>query len=402
MIPFSPPRMDEKIVEEVKKALLSGWITTGPRTKKLEQQLSSYTGADKCLCLSSGSAGLELILRWFGVKDGDEVIVPAYTYAATANVVMHCGAKVVFVDVNEKDFNISVEAIEKAITKNTKVIMAVDLGGFPADYKEIHEAIESKKHLFKANGPTQKKLGRPLLLSDAAHSIGAEYHGKKTGSLTDITVFSFHAVKNLTTAEGGALCLKLPASFDVEEIYKDLNRKSLHGQSKDALAKTQKGNWRYDILEAGYKYNMTDLQAAIGLVELERYEEDMLPRRKRIFEQYSQAFAKHNWAILPEYKNKTKTSSYHLYLLRIKGITEAQRDQIIEGIFAKDVSVNVHYIPLPMMTFYKEEGYRMEDYPQTYLNYCCEITLPVYYNLNDEMVQEVINAVVTSVEEVMG
>lgn len=402
MIPFSPPRMDEKVVEEVSAALLSGWITTGPRTKKLERNLEAYTGADKCLCVSSGSAGLELILRWYGVKEGDEVIVPAYTYAASANVVVHCGAKVVFVDVNESDFNISVSEIENAITPKTKAIIAVDLGGYPADYNEILKILESKKELFQAQSREQELLGRPLILSDAAHSIGAEYDGKKAGSFTDITVFSFHAVKNLTTAEGGAVCLKLPEAFDVEDLYKDLNRKCLHGQSKDALAKTQIGNWRYDILEAGYKYNMTDIQAAIGLVELERYENDMLVRRKEIFEQYTQAFSKHAWAYIPEYKSEIKDSSYHLYLLRIKGITESQRDQVIEGIFKKEVSVNVHYIPLPMMTFYKNEGYRIEDYPQTFANYQHEITLPVYYNLSEEMVNEVIRAVVDSVKSVLA
>lgn len=401
MIPFSPPRMDEKVVEEVKAALLSGWITTGPRTKKLEQNLCEYTGAAKCLCVSSGSAGLELILRWFGVKEGDEVIVPAYTYAASANVVIHCGAKVVFVDVNDADFNISIKEIEKAITKNTKAIIPVDLGGFPADYKEILDLIEAKKHLFQAGTPEQELLGRPLILSDAAHSIGAEYDGKKAGSFTDVTVFSFHAVKNLTTAEGGAVCLNLPSSFDSEKIYIDLNRKCLHGQSKDALAKTQIGNWRYDILEAGYKYNMTDIQAAIGLVELERYEDDMLLRRKFIFEQYTQAFSKYSWARIPQYKDENKTTSYHLYLLRINDITEEQRDQILDGIFKREVSVNVHYIPLPMMTFYKQEGYQIEDYPISYQNYQNEITLPVYYHLNDEMVAKVVQAVIDAVEEVI-
>jgi len=401
MIPFSPPRMDQKVAEEVKAALLSGWITTGPRTKKLEQNLCDYTGADRCLCLNSASAGLELVLRWYGVKEGDEVIIPAYTYAATANVVMHCGATVVFVDVNAHDFNISVDAIEKAITPRTKVIMAVDLGGYPCDYEEIHQLVEAKRALFESESEEQEKLGRILVLSDAAHSIGAEYQGKKTGQLTDVTVFSFHAVKNLTTAEGGALCLKLPAPFDADQIYIEFNRKSLHGQSKDALAKTQIGNWRYDILEAGYKCNMTDISAAIGLVELERYEEDMLPKRKRIFELYNEAFSQYSWAHLPEYKKDQKVSSYHLYMLRIKGITEAQRDQIIEGIFKREVSVNVHYIPLPMMTFYKNEGHRIEEFPQTYANYQNEITLPVYYDLTDEMVKTVTQAVLESVDEVM-
>ncbi|NOR87545.1 MAG: aminotransferase class I/II-fold pyridoxal phosphate-dependent enzyme [Bacteroidales bacterium] len=400
MIPFSPPRMDQKVVEEVSAALLSGWITTGPRTKKLEQKLSEYTGAKKTLCVSSGSAGLELILRWFGLKEGDEVIVPAYTYAATANVVVHCGAKVVFVDVNKHDFNISLSAIENAITVNTKVIMAVDLGGYPCDYDQIHQIIEQKKELFKAETPEQKGLNRILVLSDAAHSIGAEYQSKKAGSFTDITVFSFHAVKNLTTAEGGAVSLNLPSGFDHDKIYQDLNRKCLHGQSKDALAKTQIGNWRYDILEAGYKYNMTDIQAAIGLVELERYETDMLVRRKEIFEKYTAAFKCYYWANIPEYQSGNKISSYHLYLLRIKNISEQERDAIIEEIFKQEVAVNVHYIPLPMMSFYKGLGYRIENYPQTFSNYTQEITLPVYYNLSNELLEQVIKVVITAVEKI--
>ena len=402
MIPFSPPRMDDRVVEEVKAALLSGWITTGPRTKKLEQNLSDYTGASKTLCVNSASSGLELMLRWFGVKEGDEVIVPAYTYAATANVVIHCGAKVVFVDVNESDFNISLKEIEKAITPKTKVIIPVDLGGYPADYDEILAIVNGKKSMFSPQTAEQEILGRILILSDAAHSVGATYKGRKAGVLADVTVFSFHAVKNLTTAEGGAICLSLPPAFDVQEIYNALNRKSLHGQSKDALAKTQKGAWRYDILEAGYKYNMTDIQAAIGLVELERYDNDMLIRRRTIYQRYTKAFQVYPWAHLPVYESEEKTTSYHLYLLRIKGVTELQRDQIIEHIFNSDVSVNVHYIPLPMMTFYKGLGYRIEDYPQSYKNFEGEITLPVYYTLTDEMTDTVIAAVIDSVEKVLG
>ncbi len=402
MIPFSPPRMDDRVVEEVKAALLSGWITTGPRTKKLEQNLSDYTGASKTLCVNSASSGLELMLRWYGVKEGDEVIVPAYTYAATANVVIHCGAKVVFVDVNESDFNISLKEIEKAITPKTKVIIPVDLGGYPADYDEIRAIVNGKKSMFNPHTAEQEMLGRILILSDAAHSVGATYKGRNAGVLADVTVFSFHAVKNLTTAEGGAICLSLPPAFDAQEIYNALNRKSLHGQSKDALAKTQKGAWRYDILEAGYKYNMTDIQAAIGLVELDRYDNDMLIRRQAIYQRYTKAFQAYPWAHLPVYESEEKTTSYHLYLLRIKGVTELQRDQIIDHIFNSDVSVNVHYIPLPMMTFYKGLGYRIEDYPQSYKNFEGEITLPVYYTLTDEMTDTVIAAVIDSVEKVLG
>jgi len=402
MIPFSPPRIDQKIIDEVTAALKSGWITTGPRTKEFEKRINSYCGAGATLCLNSASAGLELMLRWFGVTAGDEVILPAYTYTATANVIMHCGATPVFVDICD-DFDISVDAIRKAITPRTKVIMPVDLAGFPCDYDEINALVSDAevRKMFVVNHENQQKLGRILVLSDAAHSVGAEYKGKKTGCLTDVTVFSFHAVKNLTTAEGGAICLSLPEPFNNEDEYKYLCTKSLHGQSKDALAKMQPGNWRYDIIEPGYKCNMTDIMAAIGLVELERYENDMLVRRKAIFDKYTDLLSKHNFAVIPTYHTADKTTSYHVYPLRIKGATEAQRDKIIQLIFEQQVSVNVHFIPLPMMTCYKEMGYKIGDYPQTYANYCCEISLPVYYDLTDENVETVVNAVVFAVNKVM-
>ena len=292
MILFSPPRMDQKIVDAVTDTLNSGWITTGPKTKKFERELTAFAGHKATLCVSSASAGLELILRWFGVREGDEVIVPAYTYSATANVVEHCGAKVVFVDV-ARDFNISVNAIEKAITTHTKVIIPVDIAGFPCDYEEINALVRRPdiRNLFHAVTKEQKKLKRILVLSDAAHSIGGRYKGKRTGNLTDISVFSFHAVKNLTTAEGGAICLNLPAPFDNSIVYYGLNIKSLHGQTKDALEKSKVGGWRYDIVEPGFKCNMTDIQASMGLIELERYDNDMLVRRKEIFDSYSRAFS---------------------------------------------------------------------------------------------------------------
>jgi dTDP-4-amino-4,6-dideoxygalactose transaminase len=401
MIPFSPPRIDKKVVDEVTKALLSGWITTGPRTKLFEQNLTNYVGCRKTLCLNSATAGLELVLRWYGVKEGDEVIVPAYTYCATANVVMHCGAKPVMVDINEKDFNISVDAIKKAITPRTKAIIPVDISGYPCDYDELNALVNQTeiKTLFNPQTKEQKELGRILILADAAHSIGAKMNGKQSGNLTDVSVFSFHAVKNLTTAEGGAICLNLPPQFDCEGIYKDLNRKSLHGQSKDALAKT-KGNWRYDVLEAGYKCNMTDLQAAIGLIELERYGSN-LKRRKNIFEKYIQGFKQKEWAILPPHIGKEKESSYHLFLLRIKGANESTRDEIIQKIFDAGVSVNVHFQPLPMLTVYKNEGYKTSDYPISYAKYKNEITLPVYYDLSDENVKIIINAVINAVETIL-
>lgn len=403
MIPFSPPRIDQLIIDEVIDTLKSGWITTGPKTKLFEKKLTAYGGHKATLCVNSASAGLELVLRWFGVKEGDEVIIPAYTYAATANVVIHCGAKPVFVDIND-DFNISVAAIEKAITSKTKVIMPVDLGGFPCDFDEINMLVNKKDivTLFKAETDEQKQLGRILILSDAAHSIGGIYKNKKVGSLTDITVYSFHAVKNLTTSEGGAICLNLNNEFDNEEIYKYLNTKSLHGQNKDALAKTQIGNWKYDIVEAGYKCNMTDILASIGLVELDRYDKDMLVKRKHIFDLYTEMLSQYKWAQIPEYSNVTKSSSFHVFLLRIKGISEQERDEIISEIFNAEVSVNVHFVPLPMMSYYKNLGYKIKDYPKAYDNYSREISLPVYYDLTDENVQTVVSAVANAVDIVIN
>jgi len=399
MIPFSPPRIDQEVVEEVSKALLSGWITTGPRTKKFEQDLTDYIGCKKTICLNSATAGLELILRWYGVKAGDEVIIPAYTYCATANVIMHCGATPIMVDINEKDFNISVEAIKQAITSRTKVIMPVDISGFTCDFDEINALVNqpSIKAIFNSDSKNQEKLGRILVMADAAHSIGATMNGKMSGNLTDISVFSFHAVKNLTTAEGGAVCMNFPPQFDCDEIYADLNRMSLHGQSKDALAKTQVGNWRYDVLEAGYKCNMTDIQAAIGLVELGRYESN-LKRRKEIFEEYVSGFNSKEWAIIPPYNEGGKESSYHLFLLRIKNIDESTRDAIMQKIFVAGVSVNVHFQPLPMLTVYKKEGYKMSDYPVSWAKYENEITLPVYFDLADTNVKTIIDTVIESVE----
>lgn len=401
MIPFSPPRMDQRIIDEVVDTLKSGWITTGPKTKKFEKLLTAYGGHQSTLCVSSASAGLELMLRWFGIKEGDEVIVPAYTYSATANVVVHCGATPVFVDIND-DFNISAEAIKKAITPRTKVIMPVDIAGYPCDYDAINEIVKNYefKKLFQAETTEQKKLGRILVLSDAAHSIGGIYKDKKVGNLTDITVYSFHAVKNLTTAEGGAICLNLPEPFDNEDIYKYLNIKSLHGQNKDALAKTQIGNWKYDIVEAGYKCNMTDIQAAMGLVEIQRYDEDMIIKRKHIFDLYKSLLSQYDWTQLPEYENDEKKSSYHVFLLRIKNISESERDTIISEIFKAEVAVNVHFVPLPLMSYYKNLGYKIDDYPHAYQNFSREISLPVYYDLSDENIQTVVNAIANAVKVV--
>lgn len=403
MIPFSPPHIDQKIIDEVTDTLKSGWITTGPKTKRFEKEITAYCGNAATLCLNSATAGLEIMLRWFGVGPGDEVILPAYTYSATANVVMHCGAKPVFVDV-KSDFNIDPKEVEKAITANTKVIMPVDFGGHPCDYDELNVLVNDTniKSMFKATTPEQKQLGRILILSDAAHSFGAWYKGKRAGSLTDVSVFSFHAVKNLTTAEGGAVALNLPAPFNNEDVYKYLCIKTLHGQNKDALAKTIPGNWRYDIIEPGYKMNMTDIMASIGLVELSRYDKETLPKRKAIYDAYTNALSKHSWAITPEYETADKTSSYHVYALRIKGITEEQRDAIIAKIFEKQVSVNVHFIPVPKMSFYVAQGYDINNYPKTIAQYQNEISLPVWVDLTPEQIETVIQSVVSSVGEVIG
>ena len=400
MIPFSPPHIDQEIIDEVTAALRSGWITTGPRTKKKKKDLSEYNGNPNTLCLNSATAGLEIVLRWFGVGPGDEVIVPAYTYSATANVVMHTGARPVFCDVKAEDFNIDPKKLESLITERTKVIMPVDFGGMPCDFDAINSFVKRadiRAH-FKAHGEVQEKLGRILILSDAAHSIGARYQGKMTGSLTDVSVFSFHAVKNLTTAEGGAVALNLPEPFDNKAIYDYLCIATLHGQNKDALAKMQKGNWKYDIIEPGYKCNMTDIMAAIGLVELRRYESKTLPRRKQIFDRYKEVLSQYSWAELAPYETDEKISSYHLFPLRIRGIVEAQRDAIMQKIFDKDVSVNVHFIPVPMMKFYKEMGYSINPFPVTYDNFSREISLPVFIDLSDEQVEEVLAAVIEAVE----
>ena len=401
MIPFSPPHIKQEAIDEVVDTLKSGWITTGPKTKLFEQNITKYCGSKKTLCVNSATFGLEIILRWFGIGKGDEVIIPAYTYTATANTIIHTGAKPVMVDTNSDDFNINIAAIKNAITDKTKVIIPVDIAGLPASYTSINNLVEESK-LFKANNKIQETLGRIMVLSDAAHSFGAEYLGNKTGSLTDITVFSFHAVKNLTTAEGGAIAFNLPTQFNVEDIYKEINTLSLHGQSKDALAKSQVGAWKYDVIDAGYKGNMTDIQASLGLVALKYYEIDNLPRRKEIMERYHQEFSKLSWAELPIMEDENRKTSYHLYTLRIKNISELQRDEIIQKIFEKDVSVNVHFQPLPMLSAYKNRGFNINDYPTAFDNYSREISLPVYQDLTNEQVKTIINAVVSSVKEIIS
>ena len=400
MLPFYKPSYDPATVEALKEVLQSGWLTTGPRTKEFERKLSAYCGNPTTICVSAATTGLELILRWFGVEEGDEVILPAYTYSATANVIVHCGAKPVFVD-SGKDFNISIGEIEKAITPATKVIMPVDLAGMPCDYDALNALVRRSDILEKWSGKNdvQNQLGRILILSDAAHSVGATYKGNKTGSLTDVSVFSFHAVKNLTTGEGGAIALNFGEPFNNQDIYNSLNINALHGQSKDALAKTKKGDWRYDIVNAGYKCNMTDLQSAIGLVELAKYEDQTLVKRRKIFDYYTAALSKYDWAELPEYATQERSSSCHVYPLRIKGIDESQRDKIIDRIFAKDISVNVHFQLVPMMSYYRGLGYSPEAFPIAFDSYAREITLPVYIDLTEKDLDDVISAVVESVSE---
>ena len=401
MIPFSPPRIDQRVIDEVTAALQSGWITTGPRTKLFEKKITEYCGCKTTVAVNSWTAGMEVLLRWWGIGPGDEVIIPVYTYCASANVVLHTGATPVMVDISEEDFNISIEKINAAITERTKVIMPVDISGYPCDYDAIYQIVEANRSRFQASNEKQKKLGRILVAAEAAHSFGATYKGKVSGAIADVTCFSFHAVKNLTTAEGGAICFHLPEGFDHEEIYKEFCIKILHGQSKDALAKAQKGAWRYDVMEPGFKCNMTDLQAAIGLIELERYQEN-LDRRKSIFDAYDAAFQRTTWALTPLHQTADKQTCYHLYQLRIADVSEEQRDAIIQEIFEQDVSVNVHFQPLPLLTAYKNLGYKMADYPEAWKKYSTEISLPVYFNLTDKQVQQVISAVIHSVQKVLG
>jgi dTDP-4-amino-4,6-dideoxygalactose transaminase len=401
MIPFSPPRIDQKIIDEVVDTLKSGWITTGPKTKLFERKLMDYSGAKGVFCCNANTNGMELFLRYLGIGPGDEVIVPAYTYCATANVVIHLGATPIMVDVLD-DFTIDPKQVKQAISERTKAIMPVDIGGLPANYEALWDVILASKSLFKPNGDAQGKLGRIALVADAAHSIGARVKGELLGRQADAFVYSFHAVKNLTTAEGGAVCFSLPDSFDSSEIYAWLNTRSLHGQSKDALAKTQIGAWEYDVVDAGWKCNMTDLQAAIGLVELERYEQDTLPKRKSIADYYQNYFQIQPWALTPILKDQVRESSYHLYLLRIKGVSRMQRDQIIDRIFAKGVSVNVHYKPLPLLQAYTSRGYEIDDYPITKGLWEQEISLPIFYDMTDGQMKTVVDAVTSSVLEVIN
>ena len=400
-IPFSPPYVDDAVIDEVVDSLRSGWITTGPKVKALEEEIKAFSGAEQVLCVNSWTSGAIMMLRWLGVKECDEVIVPAYTYSATALAVLHAGAKPVMVD-SGTDFNISVDAIRKSITPKTKAIIPVDIAGFPCDYDAIMKLVNEPaiKSLFQAETENQRNMGRILVLNDAAHSLGAWYQkGMRTGSETDVAIFSLHAVKNITTAEGGAICLNLPAPFDNEALYKELRQMSLNCQTKDAFSKSKAGGWRYDIVGFGMKINMADVNAAIGLAQIRQYN-DLLQERKRVFELYNNALSKTDWAITPPHKQGGRETSYHIYALRIKSFTDEQRDEMIEEIAKKEVAVNVHFIPMPMLTFFNEMGYDINNYPQAYDNYKSEISLPIYPQLTNEQVNFVIDAVMEAYEKV--
>ncbi len=400
-IPFSPPYINEDVINEVTDSLKSGWITTGPKVKALEDEIKKLTNAEEVLCVNSWTSGAIMMLMWLGIKEGDEVIVPAYTYCATALAVLHAGGKPVMVDINE-DFNISVDEIRKAITPRTKAIIPVDIAGFPCDYDEMMSLVqeESIKKQFKAESPIQEKIGRIMVISDAAHSLGAYYSKtKRTGSETDIAIFSLHAVKNLTTAEGGAICLNLPEPFNNEDTYAELRMMSLNCQTKDAFSKSKAGGWRYDIVGLGLKMNMADINAAIGLAQIRIYD-SLLSERKRVFDAYSDAFSSCDWALTPPSIKGDKESSYHIYALRIKDFTEEQRDKMIDEIAKQDVAVNVHFIPMPMLTLFKDLGYKIGDYPQAYENYKGEISLPIYPQLTTEMINHVVKSVKDAYEVV--
>ena len=383
-IPFSPPDITDKEIEEVIAALKSGWITTGPKTKELERRISEYCNTDKTVCLSAATTALEMTLRLLGIKEGDEVIVPAYTYTATCSVICHVGATPVMVDSQKDREEMDYSMMADAITEKTKVIIPVDIAGILCDYDRIFEIIEDKKELFEADNEIQGKFNRIIVLADCAHGFGAIKDGKKAGSLADFTCFSFHAVKNLTTAEGGAVTWKDHDGLDNEKIYKDYQILSLHGQTKDALEKTQKGSWEYDILLPAYKCNMTDVQAGIGLGQLERYD-SMLARRHEIIAKYDEAF-KDSKVIIPQHNTETSKSSGHLYLTRIEGISMEDRNEIIVKMEERGISTNVHYKPLPLLTAYKNLGFDIKDYPNAYGLFENEISLPIYSKLTDEEV----------------
>lgn len=388
MIPFSPPDISDLEIAEVIETLRSGWITTGPRTKQLEKNIAQWIGTEKCVCLNSQTACAEMALHILGIGPGDEVITCAYTYTASASVIAHIGAKIVLIDTQQDSLEMDYEALKAAINEKTKAIIPVDLAGVPCDYDRIFDIVERKKHLFRPNNEIQAAIGRVAVMADTAHALGAKWHGQMVGSVADFSSFSFHAVKNLTTAEGGALTWRTIPGISNEDIYKKLQLFSLHGQSKDALAKTKLGAWEYDIVGTYYKCNMTDIAAAIGLKQFERYP-DMLKRRKEIIERYDAALKPLGVETLDHFTDQWESSG-HLYLTRIPGITAEQRNVIITKMAERGVACNVHYKPLPMHTAYKNLGFDIKNYPNAYAHFANEITLPLHTCLTDEDVAYVI------------
>ena len=399
-IPFSPPDISDGEINEVIDTLKSGWITTGPKTKELERRLSEFTNTPKTVCLNSATAALELTLRVLGIGEGDEVIVPAMTYTASCSVIYHVGAKAVIVDISEDSHEMDYVALADAITENTKAVIPVDLAGIPCDYDRIFEVVESKKHLFKANSEYQEKLGRVAVVADGAHALGSTFKGEKIGSVADFTTFSFHAVKNFTTAEGGSVTWKQNENFDNEELYREYQIYSLHGQTKDALAKTKAGSWEYDIVIPGYKCNLTDIAASIGLVQLDRYPK-LLERRDNIISQYNKGFEGTRITAL-SHSSEDYKSCGHLYITHVEGTTFEQRGEIIVKMAERGISCNVHYKPLPLLTAYKNLGFDIENYPNAYNYYVKEITLPLHTRLSDEDVAIIIENFKEIVEEVVG
>ena len=396
-IPFSPPDITEEEVEQVAEALRSGWITTGPKTKELEREVAEFCGVNRAVCLNSQTACAEMTLRLLGISEDDEIIVPAYTYTATASVVCHVGAKLVLVDTQKDSLEMDYEQLENAITEKTKVIIPVDLGGVPRDYDKIFFIVERKKDLFHPVNKIQESIGRVIVMADAAHAFGATWKEKPVGSIADFSNFSFHAVKNFTTAEGGAVAWRDIDGIDNEEIYHQYQLLSLHGQSKDALAKTQLGAWEYDIIGPWFKCNMTDVVAGIGLAQMKRYK-GLLARRKEIIEKYDSAFKPLGVEVLNHYTEEHQSSG-HLYITRIPGITLEQRHEIIVKMAEAGVACNVHYKPLPMMTAYRNMGFDIKDYPNAYNRFENEITLPLHTKLTDEEVEYVIEKYCEIVKE---
>jgi dTDP-4-amino-4,6-dideoxygalactose transaminase len=402
-IPFSLPVIDDDVVKEMQDTLTNtGWLTTGPKTRALEDEIRKFCNASEVLCVNSWTSGAMLMLRWFGVGYGDEVIIPAYTYSATALCALNMGATPVMVDVKD-DFTIDEAKLKAAITSKTKVVLPVDIGGWPCDYKAIKAVLEDKEvsDRFVPSNSTQEKLGRILVISDAAHSLGATYEGIESGLLSDVTVFSLHSVKNITTGEGGAIVLNLPAEFDQAKELIYLRALSLNGQNKSAFEKNQPGAWRYDIIDQGLKVNMPDLCASVGLSQMRRYRSTLLPERKEIFDYYVGKLSQYAWAIIPPHRNNERESSYHLFMLRISSFDEEQRDRMIQIISERGVGVNVHYIPMAMLTLFKARGYDIKNYPQTYELYKNEISLPIYNGLTKDQLDMVIDAVVDAYNEVV-